>query len=69
MVHAYIYLPNNVTVAVDAGSRLLLKVVVPDPKNCDHAPVPTVGVLPPRLLLVRPQILWLGPVVAVVVES
>lgn len=30
----------------------LLKNTVPGPENSDHAPVPTVGVLPPRAALV-----------------
>ena len=55
MVQAYMYVPYVDAVAVDDGSLALLKVLVPGPENCVHTPVPTAGVLPPRLLLLNPQ--------------
>lgn len=64
MVQAYIYVPEIGTVAVAAGSVVLLYVDGAGPKFCDHTPVPTVGTLPPRLALVRPHGDWLAPVVA-----
>ena len=47
IVHVYIYVPYTEAVAVDNGSALLLKVLVPGPDVCVHSPVPTVGVFPP----------------------
>ena len=66
MVHVYTYVPNTDTVAVADGSFILLKVVVPGPDTCAHVPVPVVGVLPPRLPLIRPHTLWLAGTVATV---
>jgi hypothetical protein len=43
------------TVAVELPEVEALKVVVPGPETCVHAPVPTVGVLPPNDELVNPH--------------
>ena len=47
MVQVYTYVPYTDAVAVDNGSPLLLKVLVPGPDVCVHIPVPITGVLPP----------------------
>ena len=52
-------------VAVDAGSLVLLKVVVPGPDVWVHTPAPIVGVLPPSAPLVSDaQRFWVAPTVA-----
>jgi hypothetical protein len=67
MVHVYTYVPYTDAVAVAAGSLVLLKVVVPGPDVCVQSPVPTVGVLPPSVVLVNDaQKFCAGPTVAVV---
>jgi hypothetical protein len=44
----------------------LLKLAVPGPDLKDHLPDPIVGVFPPRELLLKEQLDWLGPTDAVV---
>ena len=66
IVQVYTYVPYTDAVAIDKGSVLLLKVVVPVADICVHMPVPTVGVFPPNGLLPSPQIFCRAPVVAVV---
>ena len=64
MVHVYIYVPETDTEAVEDPVPELLKVAVPGPDVCVHIPAPMTGVLPPSALLVKPQMLCIGPAVA-----
>ncbi len=48
-VHLSTYVPTKLTVAVELPDVGALKVTVPGPDTCDHAPVAgAVGVLPPK---------------------
>ena len=64
IVQVYTYVPDTVAVAVDDPELALLKVLVPGPEVCVHTPVPMLGVLPPRVLLVSPQTFCVAPTVA-----
>ena len=58
--------------AVKVELPLVEALKVPEPPlTILHSPVPTVGVLPPKSLLVRgvPQIFWVAPTVAGVRDS
>ena len=55
-----VFIPVTVLVGDDG-----VVMVQAGPLNCDHAPVPTVAVLPARVMVV-PQVPWSGPALAVV---
>lgn len=67
IVHVYTYVPATLAVAVDVPDDASLNVLVPGPLNWVHAPVPILGVLPPKEPLVSvPHKFCVPPAVAVV---
>jgi hypothetical protein len=62
IVQVYTYAPYAEAVAVvEPTPAPLLNVVVPGPDVCVHVPVPNVGVLPPREVLVNPPQMFCAP--------
>ena len=55
-----VFIPVTVLVGDDG-----VVMVQAGPLNCDHAPVPTLAVLPASVMLV-PHVFWSGPAFAVV---
>ena len=64
MVHCRVADPTTSPVTPELGK--LGEVMVAEPEITDQVPIPTIGVLPARVVVVTLQIFWAGPAFAVV---